>query len=88
MRIKGLLVYPDDRSEWGRWQPRVPPTDARETAWVLDDSGAQIAEIEVARVPLSDSDTITFLLPDPEQDWAVLELGDRTVDLTETEPAK
>ena len=70
-----LLLDGAGRAAWGRpWQDEASPSGKPETARVLDESGAPIAEITVYRTGYGHGAGASLDVPAPRAGWATLSL--------------
>ncbi len=86
-RWSHVILYDDGRARWGGAVETTTPGGELESADVLDAAGSVIGQTEVVRVPLSDVPTEFLYIPEPEEGWAALRLGDRTLTLSAILPA-
>jgi hypothetical protein len=81
-----VILFADGRARWAGISTTETPTDLS-SARARDAQGQDLGEVSVARVPLSHSADSFLYVPEPEAGWATLELGDRTLVLSDIEPA-
>jgi hypothetical protein len=82
-----LLLHADGTAQWGRDIETMEPAGERARATVRDAAGNLLAEIEIVRIPLADTDEAFVYLPDPAQGWSTITLFGRTLALETVAPA-
>jgi hypothetical protein len=82
-----VLLYSDGSARWGGSIETETPGGEVESANALDAAGNVIAEVEVVRIPLSDTSDQFLYIPEPQPAWAALELSDRVLTLSTVLPA-
>jgi hypothetical protein len=78
-----LILHADGSTSWGREVETQEPAGTIERATVRDAAGRTISEIEVSRIPLSDSGEAFVYIPEPGQGWSSIALADRTLQLAQ-----
>jgi Peptidase M66 len=86
-RWQRVILFADGRARWSAVSTDEAPTD-QTSARAFDAAGADLGEVPVARVPLSHSADAFMYVPDPDPRWARLELGDRTLVMSQIEAAR
>jgi hypothetical protein len=82
-----LILYGDGSARWAGLITNEAPQGERESLRVLDAAGRVVANLDAARVPLAHSENSFLYIPEPEADWAVLELGELRIPLANVLPA-
>jgi hypothetical protein len=78
----GIILQADGSARWsGMISDELPGEPSAASA--LDAQGQVLSEIEVVRVPLSDTDDVFLYVPAPLADWAAIDLGERVLELSE-----
>ena len=70
-----LILYADGSARWSGLITSEAPNGEREPLRVLDAQGNVIAELEAARVHLDHSSESFLYIPEPQANWATLEVG-------------
>lgn len=70
-----LILYEDGAARWAGLITREPPSGEREPLRVLDAQGNLIAELEAARVRLDHAGESFLYIPEPQPNWATIEVG-------------
>jgi hypothetical protein len=81
-----LILYADGRARWAGLITHEAPNGEREPLRVLNAQGQLIAELEAARVRLDHTSESFLYIPEPQADWATLEVGGFQIPLTSVLP--
>lgn len=79
---RSVLLRSDGKARWGREVETQPPSGPLEPASVLDASGKVVAEVQVARTPLTHTAGAFLAIPEPGPSWHAIELHDRRIELS------
>lgn len=81
-RWQQIIAHDDGSMRWSAGFDTELPGGELEPARVLDARGEQVADIEIARVPLADSGDQFIFVPAPGASWQTIVLSDRRIDLS------
>ena len=79
---RSIVLNPDGSASWGQMLLDEWPGGAEEEGIVRSATGEELARVRVARVQLSDEQGSFLYLPQPQADWASIQLSDRTLELS------
>jgi hypothetical protein len=83
---QAIILHADGTARWSGMTANELPGEAS-AARALDAQGNLLAEIEVARVSLSNTADSFVYVPAPEANWAAIDFGDRVLALDTIAPA-